>query len=114
MSILGIYFYIYIVSQNALNFNTILTNSALNHHKINLCIGSIIHDAKAAGEQTVIINIGIGTLSIDLIDMQCKFVPSKELRTAIKSSLTSSKDPLELALEQSLVEKLINICEEVM
>ena len=83
-------------------------------HKINLCIGSIIHDAKAAGEQTVIINIGIGTLSVDLIDMQCKFVPSKELRATIKNSLISNRDPLELVLEQTLVEKLINICEEVM
>ena len=30
-------------------------------HKANLCIGSIINDAKLAGEQTIIINIGIGT-----------------------------------------------------
>ena len=30
-------------------------------HKSNLCIGSIINDAKLAGEQTIIINVGIGT-----------------------------------------------------
>jgi hypothetical protein len=82
-------------------------------HKANLCIGSIISDAKEAGEQAVIINIGIGTLSIDLIDMQCKFVPSKELKTTIKASLQSNKDPLELELEQALIEKLLTICEEV-
>jgi hypothetical protein len=46
--------------------------------------------------------------------MQCKFVPSKELRATIKNSLISNRDPLELVLEQTLVEKLINICEEVM
>ena len=40
-------------------------------HKANLCIGNIISEAKELGEQAVIINIGIGTLSIDLIDMQC-------------------------------------------
>lgn len=90
--------------------NKILTELA---HKTNLCIGNIISEAKEAGEQTVIINIGIGTLSVDLIDMQCKFVPSKELRAIIKSSLYSRKDPLELELEKVLAEKLISICEEV-
>ena len=82
--------------------------------KANLCIGSIISDAKLAGEQTVIINIGIGTLSVDLIDMQCKFVPSKDLKVAIKNSLDSDKDPLEVALEQALVDKLLSVVEEVM
>lgn len=81
-------------------------------HKANLCIGSIINDAKLAGEQTIIINIGIGTLSIDLVDMQCKFVPSKDLKTAIKNSLNSNIDPLELALEQTLVDRLLAVFEE--
>jgi hypothetical protein len=83
-------------------------------HKTNLCIGNIISEAKESGEQTVIINIGIGTLSVDLIDMQCKFVPSKELRASIKNSLASRKDPLELELEKALTDKLISICEEAM
>ena len=91
--------------------NKILTELS---HKANLCIGNIISEAKEAGEQTVIINIGIGTLSIDLVDMQCKFVPSKELRASIKASLVNKKDPLELELERTLAEKLINICEEAM
>ena len=73
--------------------------------KANLCIGSIISDAKLAGEQTVINNVGIGTLSVDLNDMQCKFVPSKDLKAAIKNSLDSEKDPLELESEQALADK---------
>lgn len=81
--------------------------------KANLCIGSIISDAKLAGEQAIIINIGIGTLSIDLIDMQCKFVPSKDFKAAIKAGLNGEIDPLELALEQALADKLIATCEEV-
>ena len=83
-------------------------------HKINLCIGSTISDAKLSGDQSVVINIGIGTLSIDLIDMQCKFIPSKDLKTAIKDCLNSNVDPLELELEQALADKLISVCEEVM
>jgi len=82
--------------------------------KANLCIGSIISDARDNNDQTVIINIGIGTLSVNLIDMQCKFVPSKDLKIAIKDSLNSKVDPLELELEKALAEKLISICDEVM
>jgi hypothetical protein len=90
--------------------NKVLTELA---HKANLCIGNIISEAKDAGEQAVIINIGIGTLSIDLIDMQCKFVPSKELKTTIKASLQSEQDLLEMELEQALIDKLLAICDEV-
>ena len=90
--------------------NKVLTELA---HKTNLCIGNIISEAKEAGEQAVIINIGIGTLSIDLIDMQCKFVPSKELKATIKTSLSSKKDLLEFELEKTLIDKLLAICDEV-
>jgi hypothetical protein len=78
-----------------------------------LCIGSAINEAKQQGESQVVINIGIGTLSVNLIDMQCKFVPGKSLKTAIKSALTSEVNPLELMLEQSFADKLLAICEEV-
>jgi hypothetical protein len=83
-------------------------------HKATLCIGSIIAEAKAKGESAVIINIGIGTLSIDLIDMQCKFVPSRELKSTIKTCIADPIDPLELVLEQSLAEKLGRFLDEVM
>ncbi len=79
-----------------------------------LCIGSIICDAKRRGESQVTINIGIGSLSVNLSDMQCKFIPGKNLKTAIKDSLTSNQDPLELALEQAFADKLLAICEEVL
>jgi hypothetical protein len=45
--------------------------------------------------------------------MQCKFVPGKNLKTAIKSALNTQSDPVELALEQALADKLLAICEEV-
>ena len=78
-----------------------------------LCISSVICDAKRRDETQVSIGIGIGTLSIDLINMQCKFLPGKNLKTAIKNSLTSPTDPLEQALEQALADRLLAICEEV-
>jgi hypothetical protein len=45
--------------------------------------------------------------------MQCKFVPGKNLKAAIKNALTAQIDPLELALEQAFADKLLAICEEV-
>lgn len=78
-----------------------------------LCIGSAINEAKRRGDTITTLNIGIGTLSIDLLDMQCKFVPGKNLKTAIKAALNSSENPLELALDQAFTEKLLAICTEV-
>ena len=78
-----------------------------------LCIGSAIYEAKERGDAQIVLNIGIGTLSVNLVDMQCKFVPGKNLKTAIKTAATSKRDPLELAIEQTFIDKLISICEEV-
>ena len=79
-----------------------------------LCIGSAISEAKNAGETQIVLNVGIGTLSVNLVDMQCKFVPGKNLKTAIKSALNSNINPVELAIEQAFVDKLLAICEEVL
>lgn len=78
-----------------------------------LCISSVISEAKHRGETQVTVSIGIGTLSINLIDMQCKFIPGKNLKTAIKNTLASSANPLEIALEQTFADKLLAICDEV-
>ena len=78
-----------------------------------LCISSAISEAKNRGETQTTVNIGIGTLSVNLLDMQCKFVPGKNLKTAIKQALTTQYDPLELMLEQAFADKLLAICEEV-
>ncbi len=78
-----------------------------------LCIGSIISDAKQKGETQITISIGIGSLSINLVSMECKFVPGKALKIAIKNALSTQTDPLELALEQAFADKLLAICEEV-
>lgn len=79
-----------------------------------LCIGSAIHDAIIANEDIAVLNIGIGTLSIEISTKQCKFIPSKELRTAIKKSINEKTDPVELEIEKEIVDKLLNICNEVL
>lgn len=78
-----------------------------------LCIGSAISNAKGNGEPQTTVNIGIGTLSINLVDMQCKFIPGKNLKLAIKQALNTPNNPLEVALEQTFIDKLLAICDEV-
>ena len=109
------------VPNNIVNDLSLLTRVPVRTYseltkKLNLCIGSIIADARAANEKAVCINIGIGTLSIDLIDMQCKFMPSKDLKATIKTCISSSEpvDPLELALEAAMAERLTAFCNEVL
>ena len=82
--------------------------------KESLCIGSAIHDALLDEEEIVVLNIGIGTLSIELATKQCKFIPSKELKTIIKKSIDDKIDPVEYNLEQEIVDKLLHICDEVL
>ena len=78
-----------------------------------LCISSAISEAKRRGDEILTVNIGIGLLSVNLVDMQCKFVPGKNLKTAIKNALTSNTDPLETFLADTFAEKLLAICDEV-
>ena len=97
---------------NLLRIPTKVSNELVS--KACLCIGSAISEAKARGESQITVGIGIGYLSVNLLDMQCKFVPNKELKTAIKRSLDSQVDPLELILEQTFTDKLLMMCEEVL
>ena len=76
-----------------------------------LCISSAICDAKRRGDTQCIVNIGIGALSINLVDMQCKFIPGKELKTTIKKTLETQIDPLELALTQTFTDEILAKCE---
>ena len=100
---------------NDLSTYSKVPNKILNElvHKLNLCIGSAIHDAIINKETATVINIGIGSLSINLVDMQCKFIPSKDLKLCIKNGIESKVDPVEFALEQALIDKLLAISEEV-
>ena len=97
---------------NLMRIPTKVTNELVS--KACLCIGSAISEAKAKGEAQTTVGIGIGYLSVNLVDMQCKFVPGKELKTAIKNSIDSQVDPLELILEQTFTDKLLSMCEEVL
>ena len=94
---------------------TKIPNKILNElvDKENLCIGSAINDAIIEGTDVAVLNIGIGTLSIEIATKQCKFVPSRELKSAIKRSIDNKVDPLEKEIEKAIIDKLIKIYSEV-
>lgn len=94
-----------------LKIPTKITNELTD--KACLCIGSAINDAKRRGDSQTAVNIGIGVLSVNLVDMECKFVPGKNLKSAIKNAINSKDNPLELELEKVFADKLLAICEEV-
>lgn len=87
------------------------TFAALSHSEC-LAIGSALNDAKLRGEETALINIGIGNLSIRLSDMTIKFLPSDDLKAAAKKAISDGIDPLEVELSESVAKKLIDICQE--
>ena len=68
--------------------NKILTELV---RKAEVCIGSALYDVKQTKEPVAVLQIGIGTLSVNMEDMQCKFIPSKELKTIIIGEIKKSK-----------------------
>ncbi len=80
-----------------------------------ICITSAISDAKMTQQDKLLLNIGIGTLAIDLISMEVKFIPSKELKKNIRAVVSGEEmeDPVVTYIGDEMVKKLCNICEEV-
>lgn len=79
-----------------------------------ICITSAIGDARLQQQDKLLLNIGIGTLAIDLISMEVKFVPSKELKKNIRAVVSGeeTEDPVITYIDDEMVKKLCNICEE--
>ncbi len=81
-------------------------------HSECLCIGSALNDAKLRGEETALIDIGIGELSVRLSDMTIKFLPGDDLKAAYKTAVSVGIDPLEIALNKNIAKRLIDVCQE--
>ena len=78
----------------------------------NLCIGSAVADAKLFNSDSICLDLGIGLLAINLVDMQCKFIPSKDLKDSIKSAIEHD-DPLKIEFEESVTKKITELCSGV-
>ena len=79
----------------------------------NLCLANELYTAKQKNEQVVRLNIGIGNLVVELSSNQVKFMPSKDLQALLKTAITKQTDPLEITLEQQMIDKLTEMIDEV-
>lgn len=79
------------------------------------CISDAIAEMRIAGKDTIDLDIGLGNLSIGIVDDEVvyKFVPSTELDISVKSSILNEQNLLEDAVEASLVDKLTNTYKDV-
>lgn len=80
------------------------------------CICSYIENTILNKESITKIDIGIGSLSILVEDntIKYKFIPSKELENAIRTTVIDDKNPLKFKLEKTLVDKITNIYKELL
>lgn len=72
------------------------------------CISQDILEAKNSDDDTVVINIGIGNLTINFSDdnIKYRFSPLETLDSAIKNAIKNNKSYLIDDIEQSLLNKL--------
>lgn len=62
------------------------------------------------GEEFASIDIGIGEIDVcvDNDELKFRFIPSSKFEDNIKETIKSSKNPLVLNIEESLVKRIIN------
>lgn len=72
------------------------------------CITDAVAEARESGEDAADMDMGIGTLSISLDDdeVRYKFIPSENLKSAVRSAIIDEQNLLERKLEQALVAKI--------
>ena len=83
--------------------------------KVQWCICDYIEAAVTSGVNTVDINIGFGTLTINIDNdsIKYRFKPNKKLETAIIGTMLDDKNPLKFELENNLVQKITNIYKDM-
>ncbi len=79
--------------------------------KIVWCITDAVCKSVYARDDSTVVDIGIGKLTIkfDNNQVRYKFVPSKELEESVANAVLTERNPLVDALESSLVDKMTNV-----
>lgn len=85
---------------------------------INTAENVICHDVLQAyirKQGYIILDIGIGTLTVDITNdyLEYKFVPSKNLESKLVNTLDTKQDILIQNIEQSIVAKITNAYKEL-
>jgi|LSQX01.2.fsa_nt_gb hypothetical protein len=79
------------------------------------CISDIIEDAILENKKVVEIEIGIGTLYLELNsdNVRYKFIPNKELESAVKNTIVNKRNLLQDTLEMILVNRVTDTYKEL-
>lgn len=79
--------------------------------KITWIIADAVENAVANKEDQVDIDIGIGIIKIkfDNQNVRYKFVPKQVLEETIAKTIVTEQNPLKIALETSLADKMVNV-----
>ncbi len=78
------------------------------------CICSAILDSKIKGEQFAVLDLGISTISLDLVNGQWKSIPNKNFKQKCSDILKDgSVDPISSRLLEDIQKKFAKVLEEV-
>lgn len=74
-----------------------------------ICINDSVEEALLTNESIVEINIGIGTLYIQLLDnaINYKFIPSSNLESSVRKTVINKQNILERMIEKTLADRII-------
>ena len=84
--------------------------------KIGFCIANAIYEGYLNKQQIIEVNIGLGTIivSIDSNQLVYKFVPSCKLEKNIVDSIRNNKNPLDIKLEETFVNRILNTYKDML
>lgn len=97
---------------------TTIPDNVLNKlvNKAFYCISDIIEDALLEQKKVVDIEIGIGTLYIELNSdtVRYKFIPNKELESVVKNTVVNKRNLLQDTLEMTLVNRVTDTYKDLL
>lgn len=97
---------------------TTISDTVLNKliSKAFYCISDIIEDAVLENKKVVDIEIGIGTLYLELNsdNVRYKFIPNKDLESAVKNTIINKRNLLQDTLEMTLVSRITDTYKDLL
>lgn len=85
-------------------------------NKANFCICNCVEETKLNSKSLTEINIGIGILSVNVVDnnIEYRFTPNKKFEESIRTTLIEGKNPLIELADDTLVSKLLHTYKDIL
>ena len=84
--------------------------------KIGWCVCNSVYESKLANDTYCECNIGLGNLIISMQDnmLQYKFIPSMKFENELVATLKTGKNPLEIKLEETFVNRILKTYKDML